>query len=166
MAAWCSMIPMGPNAKDDSGRPPAFDLVVVGGGVNGTAIARDAAGRGLSVLLCEQGDLAGATSSASSKLIHGGLDALERFKFLQVHTDEFGEELVPLWPSVRREGSAAGALDDAQATEAQAEAQAKASAAKAQAEAQAQQAKAEADARSRRAFRLENVWKATFRLTG
>jgi len=84
MAAWCSMIPMGPNAKDDSGRPPAFDLVVVGGGVNGTAIARDAAGRGLSVLLCEQGDLAGATSSASSKLIHGGLDALERFKFLQV----------------------------------------------------------------------------------
>src|SRR5260370_20427897 len=53
------------------------DLLVVGGGINGVAIARDAAGRGLSVLLCEKGDLAGATSSASSKLIHGGLRYLE-----------------------------------------------------------------------------------------
>ena len=50
-----------------------FDLLVVGGGINGVAIARDAAGRGLKVLLCDKGDLAGATSSASSKLIHGGL---------------------------------------------------------------------------------------------
>src|SRR3979490_3321080 len=53
------------------------DLLVVGGGINGVAIARDAAGRGLRVLLCEKGDLAGATSSASSKLIHGGLRYLE-----------------------------------------------------------------------------------------
>src|SRR5271170_5117419 len=57
------------------------DLLVVGGGINGAGIARDAAGRGLSVVLCEQGDLAGATSSASSKLIHGGLRYLEQREF-------------------------------------------------------------------------------------
>ena len=57
------------------------DLLVVGGGINGVGIARDAAGRGLSVLLCERGDLAGATSSASSKLIHGGLRYLEHGAF-------------------------------------------------------------------------------------
>ena len=55
----------------------AFDLLVIGGGINGVGIARDAAGRDLSVLLCEKSDLAGATSSASSKLIHGGLRYLE-----------------------------------------------------------------------------------------
>jgi glycerol-3-phosphate dehydrogenase len=49
-----------------------FDLAIIGGGINGCGIARDAAGRGLSVFLCDQGDLAGATSSASTKLIHGG----------------------------------------------------------------------------------------------
>ncbi len=53
------------------------DLLVVGGGIHGAGIARDAAGRGLTVLLAEQGDLAGATSSASSKLAHGGLRYLE-----------------------------------------------------------------------------------------
>jgi len=58
-----------------------YDLLIIGGGVNGAWIARDAAGRGLSVLLCEKGDLAGATSSASSKLIHGGLRYLEHFAF-------------------------------------------------------------------------------------
>ncbi|GHB10760.1 glycerol-3-phosphate dehydrogenase [Salinicola rhizosphaerae] len=58
-----------------------YDLVVVGGGINGTGIANDAAGRGLSVLLCEQSDLASATSSASSKLIHGGLRYLEHREF-------------------------------------------------------------------------------------
>ena len=58
-----------------------FDLLVVGGGINGVGIARDAAGRGLSVLLCEKGDLASATSSASSKLIHGGLRYLEHGDF-------------------------------------------------------------------------------------
>ena len=57
------------------------DLLVVGGGVNGTGIARDAAGRGLSVVLCEQDDLAAWTSSASSKLIHGGLRYLEYYEF-------------------------------------------------------------------------------------
>ena len=59
----------------------AVDLLVIGGGVNGCGIARDAAGRGLQVMLCEQGDLAGATSSASSKLIHGGLRYLEYYEF-------------------------------------------------------------------------------------
>lgn len=58
-----------------------YDLCVIGGGINGTGIARDAAGRGLSVLLVEAKDLACATSSASSKLIHGGLRYLEFFQF-------------------------------------------------------------------------------------
>ena len=58
-----------------------FDLAIIGGGINGVGIARDAAGRGLSVLLVEQGDLAGATSSASTKLIHGGLRYLEYYAF-------------------------------------------------------------------------------------
>jgi len=60
---------------------PIYDLVVIGGGVNGCGIARDAAGRGLAVLLCEQGDLAQATSSASTKLFHGGLRYLEFYEF-------------------------------------------------------------------------------------
>jgi glycerol-3-phosphate dehydrogenase len=54
-----------------------FDLAIIGGGINGAGIARDAAGRGLRVLLVEQNDLASGTSSASSKLIHGGLRYLE-----------------------------------------------------------------------------------------
>ena len=60
---------------------PPYDLLVIGGGINGVGIARDAAGRGLSVLLVERADLASATSSASSKLIHGGLRYLEQFEF-------------------------------------------------------------------------------------
>ncbi|MRI34410.1 glycerol-3-phosphate dehydrogenase [Endozoicomonas sp. OPT23] len=59
----------------------SYDLIVIGGGINGTGIAADAAGRGLKVLLCEQDDLASATSSASSKLIHGGLRYLEQYEF-------------------------------------------------------------------------------------
>lgn len=58
-----------------------YDLVVVGGGINGAGIVADAAGRGLSVLLVEKADLGGATSSASSKLIHGGLRYLEHLEF-------------------------------------------------------------------------------------
>jgi glycerol-3-phosphate dehydrogenase len=57
------------------------DLLIIGGGINGCGIARDAAGRGLSVVLAEKGDLAGATSSASTKLFHGGLRYLEYFEF-------------------------------------------------------------------------------------
>lgn len=58
-----------------------FDLLVVGGGVNGAGIAADASGRGLNVMLCEMNDLASATSSSSSKLIHGGLRYLEHYEF-------------------------------------------------------------------------------------
>lgn len=58
-----------------------FDLIVIGGGINGAGIARDAVGRGLSVLLCEADDLASHTSSSSTKLIHGGLRYLEQYEF-------------------------------------------------------------------------------------
>lgn len=58
-----------------------YDLIIIGGGINGAGIARDAAGRGLKVLLCEKDDLASATSSASTKLIHGGLRYLEHYEF-------------------------------------------------------------------------------------
>src|SRR5262245_33199836 len=66
---------------EDKTSNATYDLAVIGGGVNGCGIARDAAGRGLSVILFEQADLAGATSSASTKLIHGGLRYLEHFRF-------------------------------------------------------------------------------------
>ncbi|MBM9603858.1 glycerol-3-phosphate dehydrogenase [Desulfopila inferna] len=62
-------------------KTPLYDLAVIGGGINGCGIARDAAGRGLSVFLSEQNDLAGGTSSASTKLIHGGLRYLEYYQF-------------------------------------------------------------------------------------
>ncbi len=58
-----------------------YDLAVIGGGVNGCGIARDAAGRGATVILCEQNDLASGTSSAATKLIHGGLRYLEHYEF-------------------------------------------------------------------------------------
>ncbi len=58
-----------------------YDLVIIGGGINGAGIARDAAGRGLRVILAEKNDLASGTSSASSKLIHGGLRYLEHYEF-------------------------------------------------------------------------------------
>jgi len=59
----------------------AYDIAIIGGGINGCGIARDAAGRGLKVFLCEQNDFASATSSASTKLIHGGLRYLEYYEF-------------------------------------------------------------------------------------
>jgi D-erythritol 1-phosphate dehydrogenase len=59
----------------------SVDCVVIGGGVNGAGLARDAAGRGLSVILCEKGDLGEGTSSRSGKLIHGGLRYLEYYEF-------------------------------------------------------------------------------------
>ena len=61
--------------------PQPYDVIVVGGGVNGAGVARDAAGRGARVLLLEAGDLAQGTSSASTKLIHGGLRYLEHYEF-------------------------------------------------------------------------------------
>src|SRR6056297_2050094 len=70
-----------PNEGEKAQDEPPADLLIVGGGVNGCGIARDAAGRGLPVTLCEMGDLAQATSSASTKLFHGGLRYLERYEF-------------------------------------------------------------------------------------
>ncbi|RYG93519.1 MAG: FAD-dependent oxidoreductase, partial [Alphaproteobacteria bacterium] len=63
----------------------SYDVFVIGGGVNGTGIARDAAGRGYSVFLAEMNDLASGTSSAATKLVHGGLRYLEHYKFKLVH---------------------------------------------------------------------------------
>ena len=62
-------------------QPAIYDLAVIGGGINGAGIARDAAGRGLSVLLAEKDDLASHTSSWSTKLVHGGLRYLEHYEF-------------------------------------------------------------------------------------
>ncbi|MGE0287519.1 MAG: glycerol-3-phosphate dehydrogenase [Bradyrhizobium sp.] len=63
-----------------------YDLAIIGGGLNGVSVARDAAGRGLRVLLLEQGDLGGGASSASPRLIHGDLSILERRDFRRVHS--------------------------------------------------------------------------------
>jgi D-erythritol 1-phosphate dehydrogenase len=67
--------------KQVSSETGTYDLFVIGGGINGAGIARDAAGRGLSVLLCEKDDLAQGTSSRSGKLVHGGLRYLEYYEF-------------------------------------------------------------------------------------
>ncbi|MDX2201114.1 MAG: glycerol-3-phosphate dehydrogenase [Hyphomicrobiaceae bacterium] len=75
--------------------PDVFDLAVIGGGINGCGIARDAAGRGLSVLLCEAQDLGAGTSSRSTKLVHGGLRYLEQYDFRLVR--ESLKEREVLW---------------------------------------------------------------------
>ena len=72
-----------------------FDLAIIGGGVNGCGIARDAAGRGNSVFLCEMNDLASGTSSFSSKLVHGGLRYLEYYEFRLVREALIEREI--LW---------------------------------------------------------------------
>ncbi len=78
-----------------------YDVVVVGGGINGAGIARDAAGRGLSVLLAEKDDLAEHTSSASTKLIHGGLRYLEHYDFMLVrHALQEREVLLTAAPHI------------------------------------------------------------------
>ena len=74
---------------------PMVDLAIIGGGINGCGIARDAAGRGYSVYLCEKDDLASGTSSWSTKLIHGGLRYLEYYKFRLVR--EALQEREVLW---------------------------------------------------------------------
>jgi glycerol-3-phosphate dehydrogenase len=73
---------------------PQYDLVVVGAGINGAGIARDASGRGLKVLILERGDLASATSQWSTKLIHGGLRYLEHFEFRLVREALAEREIV------------------------------------------------------------------------
>jgi D-erythritol 1-phosphate dehydrogenase len=72
------MTGIAPTAARDHG---LVDIAVIGGGINGAGIARDAAGRGLKVLLCEKGDIAEGTSSRSGKLVHGGLRYLEYYEF-------------------------------------------------------------------------------------
>jgi glycerol-3-phosphate dehydrogenase len=66
---------------DEAADSPDYDLAIIGGGINGCGIARDAAGRGWRVFLCERGDLGSGTSSSSTKLIHGGLRYLELYEF-------------------------------------------------------------------------------------
>jgi glycerol-3-phosphate dehydrogenase len=79
------------------------DIAIIGGGINGCGVARDAAGRGLSVLLAEQGDLASGTSSASTKLIHGGLRYLEQYEFGLVRSSlKEREVLLGLAPHIVR----------------------------------------------------------------
>lgn len=86
---------------DESGE--TSDIFIIGGGVNGCGIARDAAGRGLSVTLAEQGDLAQATSSASSKLLHGGLRYLEYFELRLVREALSEREvLLAIMPHIAR----------------------------------------------------------------
>ena len=75
--------------------PAIYDLAIIGGGINGCGIARDAAGRGWRVCLCEQNDLGSGTSSASTKLIHGGLRYLEYHEFRLVREALMEREL--LW---------------------------------------------------------------------
>ena len=77
--------------------PAPLDVLVIGGGVNGTGVARDAAGRGYSVLLAEMDDLASGTSSAATKLVHGGLRYLEHYEFRLVHEALVEREV--LWAS-------------------------------------------------------------------
>src|SRR3954468_9864124 len=87
--AWCGgAAPRGriarlalPSSPMTSRPSTDYDLAIIGGGINGAGIARDAAGRGLKVLLAERGDIAGATSQWSTKLVHGGLRYLEQFEF-------------------------------------------------------------------------------------
>ena len=71
-----------------------FDLFIIGGGINGAGIARDAAGRGLSVCLADKGEIGGATSSWSTKLIHGGLRYLENYEFKLVSESLREREIV------------------------------------------------------------------------
>lgn len=103
-------MPSGSDPDPGDGRGPdgadhgaVTDLFIIGGGVNGVAIARDAAGRGLSVRLAEAGDLAQATSSASSKLIHGGLRYLEYLdlRLVRESLDERGT-LLAMMPHIAR----------------------------------------------------------------
>ncbi|MFC3173740.1 glycerol-3-phosphate dehydrogenase [Novosphingobium bradum] len=83
--------------------PAPYDLLVIGGGINGVGVARDAAGRGLSVLLVERDDLAAHTSSASTKLIHGGLRYLEYYQFRLVRESlQERERLLAIAPHLIR----------------------------------------------------------------
>src|SRR5271156_1662480 len=84
-----------PGPMDEAGDSPDYDLAIIGGGINGCGIARDAAGRGWRVFLCDRADLASGTSSASTKLIHGGVRSLGHYEFRLVH--EALKEREVLW---------------------------------------------------------------------
>ena len=88
-----------PGVPPSSADELSCDVLVVGGGINGCGIARDAAGRGLKVFLCEQDDIAAHTSSWSSKLIHGGLRYLEQYHFRLVR--ESLQDVQPITAVVR-----------------------------------------------------------------
>ena len=86
---------------EDTSPKTDFDIVVIGGGINGAGIARDATGRGLSVMLCEKDDIAQHTSSSSTKLIHGGLRYLEHYDFMLVrHALQEREVLLRMAPHI------------------------------------------------------------------
>ena len=103
--------------------PEIHDIFVIGGGINGCGIARDAAGRGYSVFLAEMNDLASGTSSGSTKLIHGGLRYLEHYEFRLVREALMEREVLwtnaphIIWPMrfvlPYAEGPAAGLADPA-----------------------------------------------------
>ncbi len=76
------------------GHDPVYDVFVIGGGINGCGVARDAAGRGYSVFLAEMNDLASGTSSGSTKLIHGGLRYLEHYEFRLVREALMEREVI------------------------------------------------------------------------
>ncbi|CAN5335366.1 glycerol-3-phosphate dehydrogenase [soil metagenome] len=71
-----------------------YDLAVIGGGITGCAIARDASGRGLSVFLCERGDIGSGSSSATDRLVHGGLHHLERLEFEKLRRAQIEAEIL------------------------------------------------------------------------
>jgi len=81
-----------PNNSEDANK--SYDIFVIGGGVNGCGIARDASGRGMSVVLAEMNDIASATSSSSTKLFHGGLRYLEHFEFRLVRESLIEREIL------------------------------------------------------------------------
>ncbi|MEM9329926.1 MAG: glycerol-3-phosphate dehydrogenase [Pseudomonadota bacterium] len=83
------------SAKQVNVQPPHYDILIIGGGINGAGIAREAANRGYSVCLCDSGDFGGGTSSASTKLIHGGLRYLEHYEFRLVRESLMEREV--LW---------------------------------------------------------------------
>ena len=81
-----------------------YDVLIIGGGINGCGVARDATGRGYSVYLAEKNDIASGTSSASSKLIHGGLRYLENFEFSLVRASlKERDILIKIAPHIMRE---------------------------------------------------------------
>src|SRR6187455_426166 len=90
--------PCGRGASTMTSEPGTVDLFVIGGGINGAGIARDAAGRGLKVVLCEKDDLAQGTSSRSGKLVHGGLRYLEYYEFRLVREALMNAAPHIIWP--------------------------------------------------------------------